>query len=171
VPTAARRSRRLTAKASGSFAWFAGIQLQLFDVGDPQSPQLLHKEVIGTRGSASAAALDHLAFTWFPERNLLGIPLTVCEGGSGGGYGSDLVFSGLAVYQVGIDTGFLRLGGIPHLDPAAAPSGLCGQWWADSTTNVKRSVFMDDYVYSIAIDLVKGAALTDLADPLVTLTL
>ncbi|HEY8079074.1 MAG TPA: beta-propeller domain-containing protein, partial [Labilithrix sp.] len=39
----------------GSFAYFDGIILQLFDVKDPLDPKLVHKEKIGTRGSSSQA--------------------------------------------------------------------------------------------------------------------
>src|SRR5262249_1851621 len=69
------------AQDHGSFAFFDGLPLQIFDVSKPTEPVLLHRETIGTRGSSSAAATDHLAFNYFGERNLLAIPATVCEGG------------------------------------------------------------------------------------------
>jgi uncharacterized secreted protein with C-terminal beta-propeller domain len=69
----------------GSFAWFQGIMLQIFDVSDMSNPTLLHKNVIGTRGSTSEAATNHLAFNYFAPKDLLAIPITICEGGSGGG--------------------------------------------------------------------------------------
>ncbi len=55
----------------GSFAWFQGVMLQIFDVSDPQHPALTHKEVIGTRGSSSEALTNHLAFNYFAPMNLL----------------------------------------------------------------------------------------------------
>src|SRR5262249_2528861 len=76
----------------GSFAWFAGVLLQIFDVSNMESPQLVHKEVIGTRGSSSEALADHLAFNYFAEKNLLALPMTICEGGSGGMYGTTMTF-------------------------------------------------------------------------------
>jgi uncharacterized secreted protein with C-terminal beta-propeller domain len=43
----------------GNFAWFQGIMLQIFDVSVMAAPKLLHKEVIGNRGTTSEAALNH----------------------------------------------------------------------------------------------------------------
>ncbi|HVJ91000.1 MAG TPA: beta-propeller domain-containing protein, partial [Labilithrix sp.] len=42
----------------GSFAYFDGVILQLFDVKNPTDPRLVHKEKIGTRGSSSEAATN-----------------------------------------------------------------------------------------------------------------
>ena len=62
----------------GSFAFFDGIQLQIFDVSQLDDPKLLHKTTIGTRGSASEALTNHLAFNYFPARGLLALPMSVC---------------------------------------------------------------------------------------------
>src|SRR5690606_19415329 len=86
----------------GNFALFQGIQLQVIDVSDLANPGLLHKEVIGTRGSTSEAATNHLAFTYFKARDLLAVPMTICEEVEGGQYAGEVVmtFSGLLVYRV-----------------------------------------------------------------------
>jgi hypothetical protein len=68
----------------GSFVWFSGLQLQVIDVAMLDAPTLLHREIIGTRGSTSDAATNHLAFNYFPELKLLAIAMTICEGGRGG---------------------------------------------------------------------------------------
>jgi hypothetical protein len=135
----------------GSFAYFDGVILQLFDVHDPTRPTLLHKEKIGTRGSSSEAATDHLAFNWYSERGLLAVPMTVCEGGGDGRNGDVVGFSGLLVYRVGVESGFEKLGGIDH----GARGARCDTWWSQAKSAVKRSVFFDDLVYSIAEDRVK----------------
>jgi len=147
----------------GSFAWFQGILLQVFDVGDPENPVLSHREVIGTRGSTSEAATNHLAFTYFRPRGLLAIPITICEGGSGGGYGQTMSFSGLRVYRVGTETGFELLGGVPHAAPS--PTFSCSNWWTRSNSVVKRSIFMEDYVYSVALDGIDISHVNDLENP------
>ena len=46
----------------GDFASFAGLTLQHFDVSDLMAPSPLFKETIGSRGTSSEAATDHLAF-------------------------------------------------------------------------------------------------------------
>jgi len=148
----------------GDFAYFDGVILQLFDVKNPTDPKLLHKEKIGTRGSSSEAVTNHLAFNYLADRRLLAIPMTLCEGGGNGRNGSDLTFSGLLVYEVSVANGFQRLGGINHGRAGAS----CGAWWSSGRSTVKRSVFLDDLVYSIATDRAKVQRLghlgTDVAD-------
>ncbi len=165
----------------GDFAWFNGLLLQVFDVSDMENPTLLHKHVIGTRGSASDAATNHLAFNYFASRNLLAIPIMVCEGGGNGMYGDQLTFNGLMVFRVTLEGGFQLIGGVPHVMPVvpgyenAGDIGYsnpsCSQWWSSATSQVKRSIFMEDYVYSIAMDLINVSYLTDLEHPLVSLEL
>jgi hypothetical protein len=135
----------------GDFAYFDGIILQLFDVTKPTDPKLVHKEKIGTRGSSSQAATDHLAFNWFASEGLLAIPMTICEGGGDGRHGDQLAFSGLLVYDVDVERGFTRLGGVDHGKQGVS----CGTWWSNANSAVKRSVFLDDLVYSIAGDRAK----------------
>jgi uncharacterized secreted protein with C-terminal beta-propeller domain len=148
----------------GDFAYFDGVILQIFDVSNPTEPKLLHKEVIGTRGSSSEAATDHLAFNYFPERGLLGVPMTICEGGDDGRFGQNMTFSGLLVFAVSVESGFERRGGVNHGEAGAT----CGRWWSQAGSAVKRSIFLDDLVYSIAPDRAKvqklGALGKDVAD-------
>ena len=130
--------------------------LQIFDIGDMTAPQLLHKEIIGTRGTASEAATNHLAFNYFAQKNLLAFPATICEGGTNGYYGDRMTFSGLLVYDVSVTEGFTRRGGISHVDPLSEQaSQLCYGWWTQPNSAVERSIFMDDYVYSVALDKIK----------------
>ncbi|HQK17645.1 MAG TPA: beta-propeller domain-containing protein [Polyangiaceae bacterium] len=132
------------------YALFNGVMLQLFDVTDSTKPRLIHKETIGTRGTSSEAIVNHLAFNYLEDRKLLAFPMTICEGGGRGRYGT-LTFSGLLVYEVDIQKGFKRLGGIDH----GTANASCGTWWSNATSMVKRSLFMDDLVYSIALDRIK----------------
>jgi hypothetical protein len=152
----------------GSFAWFQGVMLQVFDVSDLAAPKLVHKHVIGTRGSTSDATTDHLAFTYFGAKQLLAIPMAVCEGGSGGTYGSKMTFSGLMVFRVTLDKGFEYLGGVSHEPPESAFSygSKCHNWWTQSNSKVKRSVFLDEWVYSIAPDLMKVSFVPDVENPI-----
>lgn len=148
----------------GDFAYFDGVILQMFDVKNPTDPKLLHKEKIGTRGSSSQAATDHLAFNYVADRGLLAIPMTTCEGGGDGTNGTTVSFSGLLVYDVDSERGFTKKGGVEH----GGHGVNCGTWWSNATSAVKRSVFLDDLVYSIAQDRVKVQNMqhfgTDVAD-------
>ena len=147
----------------GSFAYFNGVILQLFDVQIPTAPKLLFQEKVGSRGSTSQAATDHLALNYFAPKGLLAFPMTVCEGGGNGGSYRSLVFSGLLVYGVSVGDGFTRLGGVDH----GVAGATCSTWWSQATSAVKRSVFLDDLVYSVATDRLKvqrmGSLGTDVA--------
>ncbi len=151
---------------AGTFAWFQGVALQIFDVRE--SPAVLvHKEVIGTRGTSSDATNDHLAFTFYASKGLLAIPMGICEGdGTGSMYGSQMTFNGLLVYKVDPDSGFTALGGVNHGLPSLGERSTgaqadvradygCYNWWQNPNSDVKRSIFMsddegNDYVYSIS---------------------
>ena len=55
------------------------------------------------------------------------------------------------VYDVSLERGFTRLGGIDH-----GTRGVdCRTWWSRANSQVKRSMFVDDLVYSIAPDRAK----------------
>lgn len=138
----------------GTFAYFNGVLLQIFDVSDPSAPALMHKTVIGTRGSSSEALTNHLAFTLF--QNKLAVPMTICEGGGDGRTGTNMTFSGLIVYDVSLDKGVVEHGRVAHPGSNNMYNNAgCNNWWTRAGSTVQRSVFMDDYIYSIAFDIVR----------------
>src|SRR5262249_35157255 len=110
---------------------------------------------------------DHLAFNYLAETGLLAVPMTICEGGGNGRNGDVLAFSGLLVYDVDIARGFTRLGGIDHGTKGAS----CAMWWSNANSAVKRSVFLDDLVYSIASEEVKVQRLGHFGEDVATLSL
>ena len=117
--------------------------------------------------------MDHLAFNYLPSRGLLALPITVCEGGGDGTFGSQLTFGGLAVFDVSLASGITERGRLPFVDPAqAVASGAsCGVWWSDSTSLVKRSIFMDDFVLGLSATQLRAASLADLSTVIATLPL
>lgn len=153
------------ASDQGSFAYFTGVLLQIFDVSNPADPKLTHKEVIGTRGSSSEALTNHLAFNYFAPKSLLALPMTICEGGDGNGnYGTRMTFSGLIVYDVTVASGFSLRGKVAHPNSSQS-SDLqneygyydmgCMNWWSNASSEVKRSIIMDDYVFSVSETRIK----------------
>ena len=161
-----------TADDQGSFAYFNGIQIQIFDVTDLANPVLAWKTVIGTRGSNSEALTNHLAFNYFAPKKMLALPMTVCEGGGNGVYGNNLTFAGLMVFDISLDTGIIEHGRLPFLDPSTvSASANCDQWWADSKSLVKRSIFMDDWVYGLSDAQLRVAALSNMSSVLQSLPL
>jgi uncharacterized secreted protein with C-terminal beta-propeller domain len=161
-----------TADDEGSFAWFNGIQIQIFDVTDLANPKLAWKTVIGTRGSNSEALTNHLAFNYFAPKKMLALPITVCEGGGNGVYAQNLTFAGLMVFDVSLDTGISEHGRLPFLDPSTvSASANCDEFWTDSKSLVKRSIFMDDWVYGFSDAQLRVAALSNMSSVLQTVPL
>ena len=161
-----------TADDEGSFAWFNGIQIQIFDVTDLTNPTLAWKTVIGTRGSNSEALTNHLAFNYFAPKKMLALPITVCEGGGNGVYAQDLTFAGLMVFDISLDTGITEHGRLPFLDPSTvSASANCDEFWTDSKSLVKRSIFMDDWVYGLSDAQLRVAALSNMSSVLQSLPL
>lgn len=156
----------------GDFAYFNGIQLQVFDVTDPMQPALLHKKVFGTRGSSSSALTDHLGFTFMAERGLLTLPMSICDGGGNGSYGQ-LSFSGVVAVDVSMSAGISELGRLEEPYPVTSENqgfvygGACQDWWTNSNSVVDRTVVMDDFLYAVSENRVRvqalGALGTDVA--------
>jgi hypothetical protein len=162
----------LDADDQGSFAYFNGIQLQIFDVTQLGAPRLMHKTVIGTRGSTSDGLTNHLAFNYFASKGLLALPMTVCDGGGQGSFGDVLSFSGLMVFDVSLASGIVERGRMPFVSPAsAAQVSSCNAWWTQGGSEVKRSIFMDDYAIGISDTRYKVAPLTKLGTALASLPL
>ncbi|MDF2692026.1 MAG: putative lipoprotein [Labilithrix sp.] len=157
----------------GDFAFFTGVILQIFDVSNPSDPKLTHKETIGTRGTSSEALTNHLAFNYFAPKNLLALPMTICEGGDGNGnYGSAMTFSGLMVYDTTVANGFSLRGRVSH--PNSSQQGQpqnsygyydmgCSSWWTNASSEVKRSIIMDDWIFSVSDTRIKVNNLAALA--------
>jgi hypothetical protein len=54
----------------------SGAMIELFDVSNPASPQLLAKTSLGA-GSSSQVTYDHHAFLWWPGTNLAVLPVQI----------------------------------------------------------------------------------------------
>ncbi|MFH1808816.1 MAG: beta-propeller domain-containing protein [Pseudomonadota bacterium] len=164
------------AQDEGDFAWFQGLQLQIFDVSNLAQPTLTHKTVIGTRGSSSEASANHLAFNYFAPRDLLSLPMVICNDGSGGSsYGDNMSFAGLLVYDVTVENGFSEHGRVSHPlftdEYGYSSDGNCGAWWQNPQTNVKRSIVMDDYVLSLSNQRLKINHLDNLYQDIVNMSI
>lgn len=161
-----------TADDHESFAFFNGIQIQIFDVSDLANPKLAWKYVIGTRGSSSEALTNHLAFNYFAPKKMLALPITVCEGGGDGTYATNLTFAGVMAFDISLDTGIAEHGRLPFMDAGTvAATDNCDKWWTDSKSLVKRSIFMDDYIYGLSDTQMRVSALSAMSSVLKSLPL
>jgi uncharacterized secreted protein with C-terminal beta-propeller domain len=145
----------------GGFSLFQELTLQVFDVSDPAAPRLMHKKVFGKRASSSEALYDHKAFNFFASRGLLAIPFLDYSPRPGSGFQSTL-----EVFRVTLQDGIELAGSIDHADLArvAVYRGYPWRW----TPEVRRSVMMEDFVYSISTGGLKVNPVQDLLSTLVT---
>ncbi len=150
-------------------AWQQGIKLALFDVSDVEKPKQISKVEIGDRGSDSYALQDHKAFLFSKAKNLLVIPVTVAEideekypdGINSRQYG-DIVFQGAYVFNLDLD-GFELKGKITHVeDPEKFKKS--GHYWYGDGENIKRSLYMDDVLYTVSDSKIKMNDLDDIDD-------
>jgi len=152
-------------------AWQQGVKLALFDVSDVEKPKQISKVEIGDRGSDSYALQDHKAFLFSKAKNLLVIPVTVAEideekypdGVKPQQYG-DTVFQGAYVFNLDLD-GFELKGKITHVeDPEKFKKS--GRYWYGDGENIKRTLYMDDVLYTVSDSKIKMNDLDDIDDEL-----
>jgi hypothetical protein len=78
-----------------------------------------------------------------------------------------MTFSGLMVFDVTADQGFALRGQVSF--PAGEVS--CGNWWANGSSAVKRSLVIEDFVYSLSDTLLKVNGLGNLGMDLASVPL
>lgn len=121
---------------------FGGVQLQVFDVTNFASPVVRHRHTLGTSSAASSeASWDHKAFTYFAGRQLLGLPFSDWSTARRGDFTSTLEL--LTVSPAG---GIAAAGSIDHSDLVRGTEGYYDGW----SPRIRRSVMMDDFVYSLS---------------------
>ncbi len=136
-----------------------GVQLQIFDVSNLAAPALQHRYLLGSRSSSSEAEYDHKAFTYFSSRGLLGIPFSDWSESRQYGFASTL-----ELLRATAEAGIAPVGSIEHGDLVQGASRIWG--W---NPQVRRSVMMDDYVYSISYGGLKVHDVRELSRALVTI--
>jgi uncharacterized secreted protein with C-terminal beta-propeller domain len=143
-------------------AWYQGIRLSLFDVGDFENPTLLHTEIIGDRGTHSEALYDHKAFTYWVSNNLLAIPIDLYEITSPGypyDYGQ-YQYSGLFIYEISAEGGFTHLGTIRK-----------NHFEYDYSLSWTRGLFINDHVFAVEQNAVHSAEYNAISTTTSTLNL
>ncbi|MBR9676019.1 hypothetical protein GOV05_03355 [Candidatus Woesearchaeota archaeon] len=140
-----------------------GVKIALFDVSDYENPKLVDSVEIGDRGSSSAVLDDHKAFLFSKDRNLLVLPVTVVTDREtiSEYLNSNSIWYGAYVYKIDED-GFEELGRIKH----DSTKSNYYPWWSEST--VRRSLYLDDNLYTVSSKLIKvndlGNDLEDLGE-------
>jgi hypothetical protein len=75
-------------------------------------------------------------------------------------------------FDISLDTGISEHGRLPFIDAGTvAATDSCDKWWTDSKSLVKRSIFMDDYIYGLSDTQMRVAALPAMSSVLKSLPL
>jgi inhibitor of cysteine peptidase len=140
---------------AGTFAWYQGVKISLFDVSDVSNPREISKLEIGDRGSDSPVLSDHRAFLFDKSRDLLVMPILEAkvdvtkysEAELAWAYGEP-VYQGAYVFDVSIDNGLQLRGRITHVENVTTPEQ--GYYYYYSPFAVERSLYIGDVLYTIS---------------------
>jgi uncharacterized secreted protein with C-terminal beta-propeller domain len=154
-----------------------GLKIALFDVSDFENPKEVAKVVIGDRGTDSPALYDHKAFLFDREKELLVIPVSLYEitqevkdryitsNGTETLFG-EFTFQGAYVYRLSLDNGFEFKGRITHqtLGEMQKQTEDYYWYWGASSTDITRTLYIGDVLYTVSDSMVKMNNLADLSD-------
>ena len=141
-------------------------QISLFDVSDPTNPTLADSlplspaytdencddvRTCGWSWSWSEATYEHKAFTYWAPENLLAVPLSTYRYtyDVDGGYGYEYV-SMLKLVNVDAENLSLSEHGEVDHSPFYNNDDSDVHWWFSYSTNIRRSIFMGDYIYAFS---------------------
>ncbi|MCX9083120.1 MAG: beta-propeller domain-containing protein [Candidatus Methanoperedens sp.] len=140
-----------------------GVKVSLFDVSDVNKPKQIDTYEIGKAGTDSEALRDHKAFLFDKNKNLLVIPVREITANeqydSRYGYNVQKVWQGAYIFNITPD-GFKLKGKISHFDGFEEPNYY---YWG-SPGAVRRSLFMDDVLYTISARKVMMNNLSDISE-------
>jgi uncharacterized secreted protein with C-terminal beta-propeller domain len=153
---------------NSSFAYQQGVKISLFDVSDVANPIEISKIEIGDRGTDSEALRDHKAFLFDKSRNLLVMPISLAEVDESQykgevpdwAYGTT-VWQGAYVFSISLEDGIKIRGRITH-DENVTKSG--DYYSFDYNRQIRRSLHMDDVLYTISSGMVKANKLGTLEE-------
>ena len=131
-----------------------GMKLSLFDVSDVANPTEVSKYIIGERGTSSEALYDHKAFLFSKEKNLLVLPVSLVEDGK---YNA---FQGAYVFSLDLENGFVLRGTVSHSNATGEEEG----YYYDYLAQVRRSLYIDDVLYTISRSMIKMNSLEDISE-------
>ena len=153
-------------KETGSNEWGGistkGVKIALFDVSDVKNPELIDSVEIGKQGSDSEALQDHKAFLFDKERNLLVIPIREVLNSydvDRYGYSRQRVWQGAYAFTVTLD-GIKERGKVTHFE---GDQDYDYYWW-QYPSSIRRSLFMDDVLYTISSEKIMMNDIDSLED-------
>ena len=139
----------------GSFAWYQGVQLSVFDVTQFDDPTLVDAEVIGDRGTESEALNDPHAFNYFRPNQMLAVPMTIAEEAGPEPFDRGVpTFEGLTLFHVDAEMGIEPAGRISTAQVSPDSYGY-GIGWT-------RGIFIGDHVFAVTSSEVSSLPVNDL---------
>ncbi|OIO24975.1 hypothetical protein AUJ14_05025 [Candidatus Micrarchaeota archaeon CG1_02_55_22] len=143
-------------------AFPTGLKISIFDVTDVSTPKETASLTLGDAGTDSHALYDHHAFLFDAQKQLLVLPVTLAEvnpakypeGSDGVHVYGDYTFQGAYVFDVTADSITVR-GRVSHTDNTTLQKQGWNYWNADGT-NVERSLWIGDSLYTVSQKYVKA---------------
>jgi uncharacterized secreted protein with C-terminal beta-propeller domain len=122
-----------------------GIAIQIFDVTNAKEPKQMHKYVFeSSTYGYSEAEQNHKAFTYFESKKLLSFPFY----GWSQTTGSSSFRTSAELFSIDLASGITKLGSVDHSQLFGTNyRGYCNGYYSP---HVRRSVFMDDVLYSVS---------------------
>ena len=137
-----------------------GVKLSLFDVSDVNNPKQVDKYEIGDSGTDSEALHDHKAFLFDKNKELLVIPVREVTGRYKDptyGYYRYKTWQGAYALTVTED-GFELRGKVTHSEDEDDDNN----YYRTSKNAVRRSLYMDDILYTVSMGKIKMNDIEDL---------
>ena len=131
-----------------------GVKISMFDISDFENPKEVDTVTIGDEGSYSEAENDHKALLLSKSKNLLVLPITEVTGKyeyDKNGYYRNNIWQGAYIFSLS-ETGFEEKGKISHDEEREDTTNY---YYPDYNFNIKRSLFMDDNLYTISTKKIK----------------
>ena len=120
-----------------------GLKLSLFDVSDVKNPKEIDKYIFNGKWSDSEVLYDHKAFLFDPSKRLLVLPVREAQGDEET-YNSLNWFRGAYAFEI-TAKGFKLIDTISHFSGFEEKN----YYW-NNPNIVKRSLWMDDVLYTIS---------------------
>jgi inhibitor of cysteine peptidase len=140
-----------------------GVKLALFDVSDVANPRQLDQFVIGEEGTYSEALYDHKAFLFSKDLNLVVLPVREVLGkpyfDENLRYYREKVWQGAYVLSLDTEEGFGLKGKVTHAQDDEDQNS-----WYGTPSAVRRSLYMDDTLYTISDSKIVANDLSDVRE-------
>lgn len=150
-----------------NFSWYQGLKLSLYDVTNATNPLEASNVSLGDRGTQSEVLSDPHAFLYVPDREYIVLPVDLAlidpnqypNGVPDWAYGT-VVWQGAYVCQVNASAGFTYVGRIAHGNGTVNTT----YGWYGSATEIRRSLYIGDVLYTISETEVLASSLADLSE-------